>query len=60
LEEHKVTKLQRSLGIIFAVLLWLIALDSMGKFFGGDNWFGLAALLAGMGFALWAARSVDP
>lgn len=54
------TKLQRSLGIMFAILLWLIAILSMDSYNSGGNWIGLVALLAGMGFALWAARSMEP
>lgn len=50
------TKVQRAMAVIFAMFLWLVAFGAMTSYDSDGSWIALAALLAGMGFALWAAK----
>lgn len=50
------TRTQRVLAVVFALFLWLVAFGAMTSYNSDGSWIALAALLAGMGFALWAAK----
>jgi hypothetical protein len=54
------TKLQRGLAVVFALFLWLVAFGAMISSYGDHSWLALVALIAGMGFALLAAKPSKP
>jgi hypothetical protein len=47
---------QRVMAGLFAAFLWLVAFSAMTAINGDQQWLALAALVAGMGMALWAVR----